>query len=45
MAPCLAFGSKQSSNPSGLKSFERETSLGLVKDATWRGKWILAQAA
>ena len=29
-APCLAFGSKQSSNPSGLKSLERETSLELA---------------
>jgi len=26
-------------------SGERETSLGLVKDASWRGKRIVAQAA
>jgi len=36
-APCVAFGSMQSSNPSGLKSLERETSVGLTQDHEWSG--------
>jgi hypothetical protein len=30
---------------SSVKKLERETSLELAKDATWRGKRILDQAA